>query len=197
VRARRATRRDVTTLQRPSSQGQFALAQQGTTRPIEERVELFLAGMGPGERVPQLGSMWVDNQPDAAAALAPPEEAETGSSRAPSGAAVQVGFATSASPSLNEASSHGLGDITPAQGRTPPTAGEGAEEMVRRQGIVLAYSRRRIPALAPRGVPDRSRHLQGNGVSHSDCLASDLRLTPGRARGRRDRRRPAHCPLGA
>ena len=56
-------------------------------------------------------------------------------------------FAAAGSPSLEEASVHGLGQLTRVYGSVPLTTAEGATELVRQQRVVLAGSRLGIPAL--------------------------------------------------
>jgi beta-xylosidase len=136
------------TSQSPSSEDQLTFPWQDSERPIEERVELLLAEMSLEEKVAQLGSRWVGNdKPESGAALTSPETPETDSNETLNVAPMQDVFATAGSPSLEEASRHGLGHLTRVYGSAPITAVEGAKELVRQQRVVLDTSRLGIPAL--------------------------------------------------
>ena len=109
-----------------------------TARGIAERVELLLDEMTLEEKVAQLGSRWAGNDmqeiaPDAEAAL--------------NVAPMQDVFAASGTAPLEEASRHGLGQLTRVYGSLPVTAADGAAELVRQHRVVLAGSRLGIPAL--------------------------------------------------
>jgi len=115
------------------------------TRSVADRVSSLLAHMTLEEKVAQLGSRWVNNAMDAGEtpeAAEPVTEAETHNV-----APMQDVFATSGTVSLEEASRHGLGQLTRVYGSVPLTITEGAADVVRQQRIVLAGSRLGIPAI--------------------------------------------------
>jgi beta-xylosidase len=118
-----------------------------TRRPVEERVELLLSEMSLAEKVAQLGSRWLGND------MVDTEDAagsndEPGTDHEPFNVApMQDVFAAGGSPSLEEASRHGLGHLTRVYGSVPVTAAEGAAELVRQQRTVMESSRLGIPAL--------------------------------------------------
>ncbi len=115
-------------------------------RSTDDRVALLLADLTLEEKVAQLGSRWVGNDMTPAA-----DSTETGSPSDTDAtfivAPMQDVFAASGAPSLAEASTHGLGQLTRIYGSVPLTTGEGAAELVRQQHVVLAGSRLGIPAL--------------------------------------------------
>ena len=111
---------------------------QNTSLSAEDRVELLLREMTLAEKVAQLGSRWVGNDmsDDAGAE-------EDNLNVAP----MQEVFAASGTVSLEEASRHGLGQLTRVWGSVPVTADEGVAELLRQHKVVLADSRLGIPAL--------------------------------------------------
>src|SRR4051794_464012 len=95
------------------------------------------------EKIGQLGSRWVGNDMQEAAADTRRTDAEETLNVAP----MQDLFAASGTIPLDEASRAGLGHLTRVYGSVPLTAAEGAAELVRQQHVVLANSRLGIPAL--------------------------------------------------
>ena len=131
-----------------SAVGQTTPSWRDTTRPIDERVDLLLAEMTLEEKLAQLGSRWVGNDmPESGGALSSPEGHQPNHEETLNVAPMQDVFAAAGSPSLEEASRHGLGHLTRIYGSAPITAADGAAELVRQQRIVLASSRLGIPAL--------------------------------------------------
>jgi beta-xylosidase len=125
---------------------QVAPRWQDPTLPTAERVELLLEQMTLEEKVAQLGSRWIGGGlPDAGAGSgeAPASDRDVNRTVAP----MQDVFAAGGSPSLEEASRHGLGHLTRVFGSAPVTAAAGAAELVRQQRVVLDASRLGIPAL--------------------------------------------------
>jgi beta-glucosidase-like glycosyl hydrolase len=125
---------------------QVAPRWQDPTLPTAERVELLLEQMTLEEKVAQLGSRWIGGGlPDAGAGSgeAPASDRDVNRTVAP----MQDVFAAGGSPSLEEASRHGLGHLTRVFGSAPVTAADGAAELVRQQRVVLDASRLGIPAL--------------------------------------------------
>ncbi len=126
---------------------------QDTDRPTGERVDLLLAEMTLDEKVAQLGSRWVGNDlPQPAVDADPPSEPVTSEPEPDPVESLNVApmqdvFAAAGSPSLADASRHGLGHLTRVYGSVPLTPAEGAAELVRQQRIVMASSRLGIPAL--------------------------------------------------
>ncbi len=117
--------------------------------PTAERVEALLAAMTLEEKVGQLGSRWVGNDMQDAdpaepqAVQAPTPDPELALNVAP----MQDVFAASGTIPLEEASRHGLGQLTRVFGSVPVTVDQGAAEVVRLHHVVLERSRLGIPAL--------------------------------------------------
>src|SRR5205809_4517774 len=112
-------------------------AWQDTSLADAIRVDLLLAQMTLAEKVAQLGSRWIGN-----------DMRQGGATDAPANLApMQDVFAASDAPPLDEASRHGLGQLTRVYGSRPVTIAEGAAELVRQQRVVVNASRLRIPAL--------------------------------------------------
>lgn len=123
-------------------------AWRDTTRPLDERVELLLAELTLDEKVAQLGSRWVGNDmPDPEGGVGSSPEPKTDSEETLNVAPMQDVFAAAGSPSLEQASRHGLGHLTRIYGSAPVTAAQGAAELVRQQRTVMRSSRLGIPAL--------------------------------------------------
>lgn len=123
-------------------------AWRDTTRPLDERVELLLAELTLDEKVAQLGSRWVGNDmPDPEGGVGSSQEPKTDSEETLNVAPMQDVFAAAGSPSLEQASRHGLGHLTRIYGSAPVTAAQGAAELVRQQRTVMGSSRLGIPAL--------------------------------------------------
>jgi len=110
-------------------------------------VDLLLAEMTLEEKVGQLGSRWVGN--DAAVIDEPltPVETGTGPGETHNVAPMQDVFTAIGSLSLEDASRHGLGQLTRVYGSAPILPSDGAAELVRQQQVVLESSRLGIPAL--------------------------------------------------
>ncbi|HYP46170.1 MAG TPA: glycoside hydrolase family 3 N-terminal domain-containing protein [Propionibacteriaceae bacterium] len=114
----------------------------------DERVDLLLAEMTLEEKVGQLGSRWVRNGTVAVGDAAPsPPAIGSASAEIQNVAPMQNVFTALGSPSLEEASSYGLGQLTRIYGSVPVTAADGAAEVVRQQRVVMDSSRLGIPAL--------------------------------------------------
>ncbi|MEV4280218.1 glycoside hydrolase family 3 N-terminal domain-containing protein [Actinoplanes xinjiangensis] len=112
---------------------------QDPALPVPERVEALLAAMTLEEKVAQLGSRWIGKDKGATGPAGPEPEAEH------SVAPMESEF--SGGPALEDASRHGLGQLTRVYGSYPITVGEGTAELVRQQRIVMASSRLGIPAM--------------------------------------------------
>ena len=176
----------MTTLRTTPPAGEITRPWHDTTRPAAERVDLLLAEMTLEEKVGQLGSRWVGNDmADTGGALGSAEEADP--QEAHNVAPMQDVFAAAGSPSLEEASRHGLGHLTRVYGSRPVSAAAGAAELVRQQRIVLTSSRLGIPALVHEECLTGFTSLRSDGLSRSDRVGGDLRPGPGRADGRRHR----------
>lgn len=120
---------------------------QDATLAVSVRVERLLSRMTLEEKVAQLGSRWIRSDLDAAEAEA--DAGPTVDEQRPvlNVAPMQGVFAAGGSVSLEEASQHGLGQLTRIYGSVPVTPAEGAAELVREQHVVLDGSRLAIPAL--------------------------------------------------
>ncbi|RKS77654.1 beta-glucosidase [Motilibacter peucedani] len=122
---------------------------QDSSRPVAERVQLLLDAMTLEEKVAQLGSRWVGNDMHAddaapgAEAVEPPQTTDHELIVAP----MQDVFAASGTVPLEEASRHGLGQLTRVFGSVPLTVAEGVAELVRQHRVVLEGSRLGVPAL--------------------------------------------------
>ena len=113
------------------------------TRSVTERVELLLAQMTVEEKVGQLGSRWVGFD-----GLARVDEGpEPSSGETFNVAPMQDVFAADRTVPLEEASAHGLGQLTRVFGSAPITVPEGVAELIRQHRVVLDNSRLGIPAL--------------------------------------------------
>ncbi len=128
--------------------GQTTSSWKDPSRPVSERVDLLLAEMTLEEKLAQLGSRWLGNDmPGSGGALSTPDGPEPDHRETLNVAPMQDVFARAGSPSLEEASRHGLGHLTRIYGSAPISAAEGAAELVRQQRIVQASSRLGIPGL--------------------------------------------------
>jgi beta-glucosidase-like glycosyl hydrolase len=114
---------------------------QDAALPVADRVDALLAAMTLEEKVAQLGSRWVGNDMQAA----PPADDELND--ALNVAPLQDVFAASGTVPFEQASRHGLGQLTRVFGSGPLTAAEGAAEVVRLQRSILDRSRLGVPAL--------------------------------------------------
>ncbi|BEL07638.1 glycoside hydrolase family 3 N-terminal domain-containing protein [Actinoplanes sichuanensis] len=112
---------------------------QDSALPVPERVEALLAAMTLEEKVAQLGSRWIGKDKGATGPAGPEPESEH------SVAPMESEF--SGGPALEDASRHGLGQLTRIYGSYPITVSEGTAELVRQQRIVMASSRLGIPAM--------------------------------------------------
>ena len=112
---------------------------QDPSLPVADRVEALLAAMTLEEKAAQLGSRWLGKDKGATGPAGP--EPETDHAVAP----MEHEFA--GGPALEDASRHGLGQLTRIYGSYPITASEGTAELVRQQRIVMASSRLGIPAV--------------------------------------------------
>jgi beta-glucosidase-like glycosyl hydrolase len=128
--------------------------------PVAARVDLLLSAMTLEEKVGQLGSRWVGNDPaddHGGAQEATGENA--GGDAGPEGlegrpaddvlnvAPMQDVFAAAGSVPLAEAARHGLGHLTRVYGSRPVSPVEGAAELVRQQHVVINGSRLGVPAI--------------------------------------------------
>src|SRR4051794_25019720 len=95
------------------------------------------------EKIGQLGSRWVGNDMQEAAADTRQTDPEETLNVAP----MQDVFAASGTIPLAEASRAGLGHLTRVYGSVPVTAADGAADLVRQQNVVLGNSRLGIPAI--------------------------------------------------
>ena len=125
------------------------------SRPVDERVDALLAAMTLEEKVGQLGSRWAgndmaghdeaapDSPPDSPPAAVEADDAAGTFNVAP----MQDVFTAGGTVPLEEASAHGLGQLTRVYGSRPVSVRDGAAEVVRQQRVVLANSRLGIPAI--------------------------------------------------
>ena len=124
---------------------------QDPTSTVSERVELLLKEMTLEEKVGQLGSRWLGNDmPAETPSEQPPTTADGPTSDEDvtfNVAPMADVFAASGTVGLEEASQHGLGQLTRVYGSAPVTGAEGSAELVRQHRVVLANSRLGIPAL--------------------------------------------------
>jgi beta-xylosidase len=113
--------------------------------PVADRLEELLRRMTLEEKVAQLGSRWIGaaHQMTAADHGSAADEANPALNVAP----MQDVFAAGGGVSLEEASRHGLGQLTRVYGSAPVTPAKGAAELVRQQRQVLNGSRLGIPAI--------------------------------------------------
>jgi beta-glucosidase len=138
----------MATTGRASTVGAEVAPWQDRSLAVAQRVDLLMAEMTLEEKVAQLGSRWLGNdmqagEPDQVRGQAPPTEGGTEHNVAP----MEGVFAAMGSPSLEEASRHGMGHLTRIFGSGPLTASQGAAEVVRQQRIVLEGTRLRVPAI--------------------------------------------------
>ncbi|MDN5766903.1 MAG: glycoside hydrolase family 3 C-terminal domain-containing protein [Humibacillus sp.] len=129
------------------------------TLSLDERTDALLAALTIEEKVGQLGSRWLGNDMDSSAADADGASVGGAGSAAPSPhespdpdavlkvAPMQDVFAASATVSLENAATYGLGHLTRIYGSAPLTSAEGAAEVVRQQHVVMDSSRLGIPAI--------------------------------------------------
>ena len=129
------------------AESQATFPWQDITRPVGERVDLLLAEMTLEEKVGQLGSRWVGNDAAAIGDLPAPIETDPAVQEAHNVAPMQDVFTAMGSLSLEEASRHGLGQLTRVYGSAPVSAGDGATELVRQQRVVMDSSRFGVPGL--------------------------------------------------
>lgn len=134
----------MTTVSVPAKQ-QVPPAWRDTTLPAASRVDLLLQEMTLEEKVAQLGSRWVGNDMEVESSTDHNVSADADATF--NVAPMQDVFAASGTVSLEEASTHGLGQLTRIFGSLPLTVAEGTAEVVRQQHVVLAHSRLGIPAL--------------------------------------------------
>jgi beta-glucosidase-like glycosyl hydrolase len=107
--------------------------------PEADRVEALLAVMTLEEKVAQLGSRWLGKDKGATGPAGPEPESEH------SVAPMESEFGSG--PALEDASRHGLGQLTRVYGSYPITVSEGTAELIRQQRIVMASSRLGLPAV--------------------------------------------------
>ena len=178
------------TSQTSSSQNQPIFPWQDSERPIEARVELLLPEMSLQEKVAQHGSRWLGkDSPESGGALTSPGAPETDTNEALNVAPMQDVFAAAGSPSLEEASRHGLGHLARVYGSAPLTAVEGAKELVRQQRVVLNSSRLGIPALVHEECLTGFTSYGAPVYPTAIAWAATFDHRPGGAYGRRNRPR--------
>lgn len=120
---------------------------QDPALPVPDRVDALLSEMTLAEKIGQLGSRWVGND-IASAADAPeqPRDTPTVVEDLPVAPLPEV-FAGSRGLVLEDASRHGLGQLTRVYGSRPVTAREGAAELVGMHHTVMRGTRLGIPAV--------------------------------------------------
>ncbi|NRQ39320.1 glycosyl hydrolase [Nonomuraea sp. NN258] len=125
--------------------------------PVAERVEALLGELTLEEKIAQLGSRWVGNdmrapepdpEPDPEPAAEPADESASDPGDGPHNVApMQDVFAASGTVPFEQASRHGLGQLTRVYGSVPLSVADGAAEVVRLQREVVERSRLGIPAI--------------------------------------------------
>ena len=136
----------MTTTEPTAAQEPVIPGWRDTARSTDERVDLLLVAMTLEEKVAQLGSRWLGS--GAAAIDDPPGPPGTDTDRdSPNVAPMQDVFNAIGSPPLEQASRHGLGQLTRIFGSVPITAIDGAAELIRQQRVVIESSRLGIPAV--------------------------------------------------
>lgn len=114
---------------------------QDTTLTVAERVEALLAAMTVEEKVGQLGSQWIQDDPDG-------DPLPAGDGGETLAVAPQEGaFEASHASSFEEAIRYGLGHLTRVFGTRPVSTADGVARLVALQRSVLERSRLGIPAL--------------------------------------------------
>jgi beta-glucosidase-like glycosyl hydrolase len=108
--------------------------------PVPDRVDALLAEMTLAEKIGQLGSRWIGNDPAISDETGQPVE------RLPVVPAPEV-LPSAGLTTLEQASRHGLGHLTRVYGSAPVTVDEGAAQLVTMQHTVLHGTRLGIPAL--------------------------------------------------
>ncbi|WP_432544235.1 glycoside hydrolase family 3 N-terminal domain-containing protein [Kineococcus sp. SYSU DK002] len=117
---------------------------QDVTLPLDERVEALLRAMTLEEKVAQLGSRWVGNSHGGDAGDGGGSDAQvTGTGNV---APLQDVFSRGALE-FEDASRHGLGQLTRVYGSRPVTVDEGRAEVVRLQRSIVERTRLRVPAI--------------------------------------------------
>ncbi len=117
----------------------------------EDRADALLAALTLEEKVGQLGSRWVGNDPAAEETSQETHETSEGTAQERDEvlnvAPMQDVFASAMAVPLAEAAEHGLGHLTRIWGSVPLSPAEGAAEVVRQQTVVVRCSRLGIPAI--------------------------------------------------
>jgi beta-glucosidase-like glycosyl hydrolase len=108
--------------------------------PVSDRVDALLAEMTLAEKIGQLGSRWIGNDPTTGGETGQPAE---NLAVAPSPELLPAEGLTT----LEQASRYGLGHLTRVYGSKPVTVAEGAAQLVAMQHTVLDGTRLGIPAL--------------------------------------------------
>ena len=125
----------------PLSQAAQALPRwRDPALPVPDRVDALLAEMTLAEKIGQLGSRWIGNDPPAS------DETDQPAESLPVAPSPEV-LPSSGLTTLEQASRHGLGHLTRVYGSRPVTIGEGAAQLVAMQRTVLHGTRFGIPAL--------------------------------------------------
>ncbi|HEY4460892.1 MAG TPA: glycoside hydrolase family 3 N-terminal domain-containing protein [Pseudonocardiaceae bacterium] len=107
---------------------------------VSDRVDALLAEMTLAEKIGQLGSRWIGNDP------VPDDETDQPAESLPVAPSPEV-LPSAGLTTLAEASRHGLGHLTRVYGSRPVTVAEGSTELVAMQQTVLHGTRLGIPAL--------------------------------------------------